>query len=395
MGGFKLWGFLAASVFIGCGARSTLYFGPPAQDSGDASAEPSSGDSAIADVHASDAAAPDCQTGGDGVTNCAAGSESCCTSLEVEGGTYYRTFTYGDTSSYADPATVSSFRLDKYDVTVGRFRQFVGAWNSGWAPLAGSGKHSHLNGGKGLADVSAPADAGIVYETGWVTTDDSNIAPTDENLACDANFATWTATPGSLERLPINCVNWYEAYAFCIWDGGFLPSGAEWEYAAAGGSQQREYPWGATDPGTDNQYAIYGATVPDAASYTFECHYPTGIPTPCMGVMNIAPVGTAQLGAGLWGQDDLVGNMGQWDLESFYVVPLPSGAPLPYIDPCTDCAFLGGPSVKEVRGSEFDMCIGCPPGVGPVLFQFSLLDRTTAMAASRAYSIGMRCARSL
>ncbi|MGO9835775.1 MAG: SUMF1/EgtB/PvdO family nonheme iron enzyme [Polyangiaceae bacterium] len=34
----------------------------------------------------------------------------------------------------------------------------------------------------------------------------------------------------------IDCVNWYESYTFCIWDGGFLPSEAEWEYAAGGGS---------------------------------------------------------------------------------------------------------------------------------------------------------------
>ena len=33
----------------------------------------------------------------------------------------------------ADPATVSNFRLDKYLVTVGRFRQFVSAWNGGRA----------------------------------------------------------------------------------------------------------------------------------------------------------------------------------------------------------------------------------------------------------------------
>ena len=26
------------------------------------------------------------------------------------------------------------------------------------------------------------------------------------------------------ETAPINDVNWYEAYAFCIWDGAFLPS---------------------------------------------------------------------------------------------------------------------------------------------------------------------------
>ena len=92
----------------------------------------------------------------------------------------------------------------------------------------------------------------------------------------------------------MNCVNWWEAYAFCIWDGGFLPSDAESEYAAAGGDQQRPYPWGTAAPGSANQYAIYGCNYPNAGA--------------CSGVANIAPVGTAAAGAGRWSQLDLVGD---------------------------------------------------------------------------------------
>src|ERR1019366_8701637 len=53
-----------------------------------------------------------CQAEGSGLTNCGATSESCCTSLEVPGGTYYRTYTNsgGGAISEADPATVSGFR---------------------------------------------------------------------------------------------------------------------------------------------------------------------------------------------------------------------------------------------------------------------------------------------
>jgi len=49
-----------------------------------------------------------------------------------------------------------------------------------------------------------------------------------------------------------------QSHAFCIWDGGFLAGEAEWNYAAAGGSEQRSYPWGSTVPGANAKLAVYG-----------------------------------------------------------------------------------------------------------------------------------------
>jgi formylglycine-generating enzyme required for sulfatase activity len=282
---------------------------------------------------------PSCAPGGVGLSSCGANHESCCTSLLVPSGSYNRTYDAADAGASADaapgtdPASVSDFRLDKYDVTVGRFRQFVkvvraGDGGAGWLPAAGDGKHAHLAGGLGLTDVGA--DAGAAHEPGWVSADDGNLAPTDQNLTSCGQTSTWTPAPGANEDRPINCVNWWEAYAFCIWDGGFLPSEAEWEYAAAGGSRELPFPWGATSPGAANQYAIYN------------CQYPAGSQS-CTSAANIAPVGTAALGAGRWGQLDLVGNQTQWNLD-FYA---------PYVTPCADCARATGGSSRITRGGSF------------------------------------------
>jgi formylglycine-generating enzyme required for sulfatase activity len=180
----------------------------------------------------------------------------------VTGATFYRTYENDGSgpTGEGDQASVSSFSLDKYLVTVGRFRRFVTAWKDGWMPTDGSGKHTYLNGGEGLANTAG------AYETGWDATDwnnPSDIDPTDDSLGSCSPYSTWTIRAGNEEDKPINCVTWYEAYAFCVWDGGFLPSEAEWEYAAAGGSQQRQYPWGQSAPGTTNQHAID------------DCNYPT------------------------------------------------------------------------------------------------------------------------
>ena len=339
-------------------------------------AEAEAGNDAIglADAVPVDGSPQSCAPGGPGMTNCGpggSGTESCCTSLEVTGGTYYRTYDPidadggiqlapdGGPTGEADPATVSGFRLDKYLVTVGRFRRFVSAWNAGYTPPAGSGKHTYLNGSNGLN-----ATAGG-YEPGWVAADDSNVAPTNANLACDPIFVTWTNTAGSQENLPINCVNWYEAYAFCIWDGGFLPSEAEWGYAAAGGSQQREYPWGSTAPGTGCpgmgcQYAIYN------------CDFPNGSGG-CASVANISPVGYAAQGAGLWGQLDLAGDLFEWNLDWY----------APYVDPCTNCADLATPPSRVLRGGAF------------YYFASTLLppNRVDIPPTYRGNYIGFRCSR--
>jgi formylglycine-generating enzyme required for sulfatase activity len=318
------------------------------------------------------------------MTNCGpggSGTESCCTSSEVSGGEYYRTYdqVFGDASSFpinippaadggpvdeAYPATVSAFRLDKYLVTVGRFRQFLNAiplpdGGPGWLPSARSGKHIHLNGGEGLVNSGTAGG----YETGWAVADDIYIAPTSYSFTVSP---TWTASAGSNENLPINNVNWYQAYAFCIWDGGFLPSEVEWEYAAAGGSQQRQYPWGTTAPGTMNQYAIY------------ECYYPsgTGICNNVPQVAQVAPVGTTRQGAGLWGQLDLSGDLFEWNLDWYD----------DYTDGCTDCANLTNTielTSRVDRGGSYDN--GSSYLLAPV--------RNTDAPSGGDYYLGFRCAR--
>jgi formylglycine-generating enzyme required for sulfatase activity len=47
---------------------------------------------------------------------------------------------------------------------------------------------------------------------------------------------------------PINCVDWQQAQTFCETRGARLPSELEWEYAARGGSEYRQFSWGNDAP---------------------------------------------------------------------------------------------------------------------------------------------------
>jgi formylglycine-generating enzyme required for sulfatase activity len=323
---------------------------------------------------------PSCAPGGAGMSTCGlGGTASCCASPGIDGGTFYRSYDGVSTGfqSTAYPATVSSLRLDQYEVTVGRFRQFVNAVDTGWKPALGSGKHTHLNGGLGLV-VGANVDAGQTYEEGWEESFYQSLRSTpspDGGWNSSANglleckqASTWTTNPEMNESLPITCTIWEEAYAFCIWDGGFLPSEAEWNYAAAGGTAQKAYPWSP-------------AYHPDAGTPLISCLYANYLG--CDG--DIAnPVGSeSPAGDGAWGQSDLGGNAAEWSLD-WYV---------PYATPCIDCANLIKPPIADAATCAMGCRVNRGGAYSEVSTNLLASQRNGAGYAFRGGSTGFRCAR--
>ena len=161
----------------------------------------------------------------------------------------------------------------------------------------------------------------------------------------------------------MSCINWYEAMAFCLWDEGRLPTEAEWNYAAAGGMEQREYPW-SNPPNSkmiDSTYAAYNCT---------------GDGMPGCTPLDILEVGSKAKGNGRWGHSDLAGNMWEWvyDWNS------------PYENGCIDCTNPIGQMMnppRVVRGGYFG-------GDAPILL--SELRSDVDPTNHNQYT-GSRCAR--
>jgi formylglycine-generating enzyme required for sulfatase activity len=181
------------------------------------------------------------------------------------------------------PVAVATFVLDKYEVTVGRFRNFVAAYADGWTPVIGAGLNANVP-ATGADRLSLPQPGGTAVDT---------VAAFGALLKCDATYQTWTDAPESNELKAINCVTWCEAFAFCIWDGARLPTEAEWEYAAAGGDENRMYPWGSAPP---------------------DCPLANSEPA-CGGA--VADVGDRPAGDGRWAHAQLAGNVSEWVFDYY------------------------------------------------------------------------------
>jgi formylglycine-generating enzyme required for sulfatase activity len=242
------------------------------------------------------------------------------------------------------PASIALFALDKYEVTVGRFRKFVGAYDQ-WHPAHPVAKEG--------ANPNTP-------QTGWgeswsASASDlpSSAASLAANLKCSAPYQTWSDTEGVNDASAITCVTWFEAFAFCAWDGGHLPTEAEWEYAAAGGAQNRLYPW--------------GADAPTSARVL-------------LGAFELQPVGSKPLGAGYFGHLDLAGLSSElvfdWYFETSYGTPASPST-------CHDCANTTSSGLRSTRGGSW--------GLGS--FEIRAAQRFYAGATQRSYDTGFRCAR--
>ncbi len=280
-------------------------------------------------------------------------ASSCCTTIQVPGGSFKRSYDGVTALDGNHPAEVSSFALDALEVTVGRFRRFVeeGGGNQNAPPATGSGSvHGATNSG---------------WRAAWTEELPPNKAALVAGLKCQAGFHTWTDAPGANEARPMTCVTWYEAQAFCIAEGGRLPTEAEWNFAAAGGEQQRVYPW--SIPATST--TITPAHTSYYADDTRRC-FGDGV-IGCTGADVL--VGGHKSGLARWGHADLAGNAHEW-VYDFYAIA--------YLNPCVDCAQLASASDRVLRGGSFAR-------VGTELMAAA---RDHSAPVSRNAEYGFRCA---
>lgn len=128
---------------------------------------------------------------------------------------------------------LDEFRIARYPVTVGQYRQFID-------------------------------DEGYEDERWWTAGGFRGFSAPD----------AWDSQLQYPSR-PVVGVSWWEAAAFCAWAGVRLPSEAEWE-RAAGGTEGRKYPWG--DEPIDEKRANFasGPSQPNVGHPTPVGIYPPG-----------------------------------------------------------------------------------------------------------------------
>ena len=244
---------------------------------------------------------PSCES----LPNCAIGDEpaSCCQTLYVPGGTFGmgRGSTDACTPEMAScyeieqpehQATVPPFFLDTFEVTIARFRKFAEAYQA--APQEGDGAIAYAPG------------------SGWTKDFDALLPDAQAARETMLSRVSWTGSDNP-DTQSVVMVSWAEAFAFCVWDGGRLPTEAEWEFAAVGGDENRLFPWG--DDFTKLNEKITICDFPQAACNPedYVCSLSTDF--------NALParekqVGAKPDGAGRWGHQNLVDGWSEWVYDS-------------------------------------------------------------------------------
>lgn len=199
--------------------------------------------------------------------------------------------------------TIRDFWMDATEVTNAQFRKFVEA--TGYITTAEKDPDWEELKKQLPAGTPKPADS-LLKASSLVFTPTANAVP----LTDVSQWWAWTRGadwkhpqgPGSSiqgkDDHPVVHVSWYDAMAYCNWAGKRLPSEAEWEYAAKGGSNNNIYPWGNEAPETGKSKAnIWQGAFP-YKNLTSDGHYRT------------APAKSFAPNA--YGLYDMAGNVWEW-----------------------------------------------------------------------------------
>jgi formylglycine-generating enzyme required for sulfatase activity len=255
---------------------------------------------------------------------------------------------------------MSAFRLDAFEVTVGRFRAFVEAY-PGSRPMEGDGAHPKFasSGWRSEWDKELPDTRDALQQA--LMTLGSYAPPGDPE-----KVLTWSNNPNLHEDCPANNVTWYLALAFCAWDKGRLPTEAELTYAIVGGGEQRPHPWGNELPDPTRTVIFYSKDEPITNQF-------------------LNSVGSRPAGIGRFGQLDLGGSRCEWALDAVDGTDMLDRSRM--VLPCVDC-------VQEETSIATYRILG-DKAVMPPDNSLSEIPTTAARPTYFTPAVGIRCARDL